>query len=457
MPLDWECRSMCFVRIFFLLFFLLVSTGSFADPNRFFAASSEDELWSTLHEQFLLSEELVCQFDQAVKQGNTVESLLQGSKEHGLLYARLQAIRELEEELQSELESRLLLSFTIEDSNSGVPGMESWLRSRAEASRKKLGIRGKTFDFSLSRILQFAKNFDQERGFGLESLSAPLVLEEYRQWREGFRRQGGRASGVSRLRNKVNSLAIGIQESWAQGLQLEPSGFNPDLQIFPSSGQNGNITGSGFPMGSWSLTFDDGPGRLTPVVLSNLKTHGLKASFFVLTGQLEKSAEIASFSRQAVQDGHDVYSHSYQHLKIPKLSESEQRHEIEDALQVFESILGFRPDLFRLPYGAGVSNSMVRASLVKSCQVHVFWNVDTLDWQDRDPASIVNRAVAQMKTLGRGVILFHDIHHQSVIASEGLMAYLNAENLKTIRLSEFVESQNGGSKWGCKPAWSKSR
>jgi peptidoglycan/xylan/chitin deacetylase (PgdA/CDA1 family) len=255
------------------------------------------------------------------------------------------------------------------------------------------------------------------------------------------------------MRSQVEDMALEIQETWQQGLVQEPARLNPDLRIFPSVGQTGNITGGGFPTGSWSLTFDDGPGSFTPTVLGNLKTHGLRASFFVLTSQLEKSSEFASYARQAVQDGHDVFSHSYQHLKIPKLSEAGQRHEIEDALLVFESILGFRPDLFRLPYGAGVNNSVVRGNLLKSCQVHVFWNVDTLDWQDRDPASIVNRAVSQMKTLGRGVILFHDIHLQSVIASERLMSYLNSENLQTIPLSEFVTRQNGGLKWGCKPAW----
>jgi peptidoglycan/xylan/chitin deacetylase (PgdA/CDA1 family) len=117
--------------------------------------------------------------------------------------------------------------------------------------------------------------------------------------------------------------------------------------------------------------------------------------------------------------------------------------------------MGFRPELFRLPYGAGVSLSSVRGNLVKSCLVHVFWNVDTLDWQDRDPDSIYNRTVTQMKTLGRGVILFHDIHRQSVIASEQVMAYLNTEGLRTITLSDYVREQNTGLKWGCKPSWSK--
>jgi peptidoglycan/xylan/chitin deacetylase (PgdA/CDA1 family) len=440
-------------RIFFIAGLIQSSPVLGGQDRHAPAELGEEELWSSLHEQFLLSEELVFQFDEAVKNGKTVESLIREGAAGDLLYARIQAVRELEEKLESELESRMLLFFSVEDSSSGGMGMEAWIRKRSEVFRQKLRIRKEAFSFSLSRVLQFAKTFDQDRGFGLESLSSPVVLEEFRKWRARFRRTGGKAGRLSQIRKQVETIALEIQESWEQGLLPEPAQLNSDLRIFPSIGQTGNITGSGFPNRSWSLTFDDGPGALTPAVLSNLKTHGLRASFFVLTSQLEKSSEFASFARQAVQDGHDVFSHSYQHLKIPKLPESDQRHEIEEALVVFESILGFRPDLFRLPYGAGVNNSVVRGNLLKSCQVHVFWNVDTLDWQDRDPASIVNRAISQMKILDRGVILFHDIHRQSVIASERLMSYLNSEGLTTIPLSEYVTGQNGGLKWGCKPGW----
>ncbi|MBU6154487.1 MAG: polysaccharide deacetylase family protein [Bdellovibrionales bacterium] len=441
-----------FVSVFFgLAFFCQVAL---AEPyeNRL-SDLPEEELWASLHEQFLLGEELAARFDEAVKKGKSVSSMTGGSLEEGLVYARLQALRGFHEELESELESRMLLIFFVEDSASTSSGMEAWVRNRSERFRKKLGIRDETYSYSMFPLLSFAKDFDRARGFGLESLSSPIVLEEYRAWRARFRRNGGKVRGISQLRAMLEDSATRIHSDWVQGLQVEPGRLNPDLKIFPSTGSEGNITGSAYPKGSWSLTFDDGPGVHTSAVLRNLKTHALRASFFVLTAQLEKSSELASFAIQAFQDGHDLYSHSYQHLQIPRLPVSLQKHEIEGALQGFESILGFRPDLFRLPYGAGVRNPVVRENLVKSCQVHVFWNVDTLDWQDRDPASIVERALGQMKTLGRGVILFHDIHWQSVVASERLMSYLNSEGLSVITLSEFVKNENGGAKWGCKPGW----
>jgi peptidoglycan/xylan/chitin deacetylase (PgdA/CDA1 family) len=442
-------------RTLFAALFVLSSAAHAGSGSRPVSGAPEDELWNSLHEQFLLGEELLHGFDEEIKKGRTLPLLISGQAGDPRLYARLQAIRILREELEEELEARVMLSFTIEDSASTGSGMETWVRKRAGKFRERAGIDKRTFEFALAPLLQYAKDLDQQRGFGLESLSSPLVLEDFRRWRERFRKRGAKVRGISALRQEVDRLASGIREGWAEGLIPEPARKNPDLKIFPSTSRAGNISGSGFPEGRWAITFDDGPGPLTPRVLDNLKTHGLRASFFVLTSQLEKDSQYAAYSRQAVQDGHDVFSHSYRHLKIPSLPLSSQKHEIEEALSVFESILGFRPDLFRLPYGAGVNIPAVRESLLRSCQVHVFWNVDTLDWQDRDPASIFDRARAQMHSLGGGVILFHDIHWQSVIASEKVMAHLQSEGLETITLSDFVNRENGGARWECKPDWSR--
>jgi peptidoglycan/xylan/chitin deacetylase (PgdA/CDA1 family) len=56
--------------------------------------------------------------------------------------------------------------------------------------------------------------------------------------------------------------------------------------------------------------------------------------------------------------------------------------------------------------------------------IHTSWNVDTLDWQDRNANSIFERTKKQVDILGRGIILFHDIHPQSVQAVKLLIPYM---------------------------------
>jgi peptidoglycan/xylan/chitin deacetylase (PgdA/CDA1 family) len=365
------------------LFFGLAALAEGADQA--LSKWSEEELWSSLHQQYLLGEEWMSRFDGSIRQGRTIPSMVLDPTKEGMLYARIQAIRQFREELESELESRMMLLFSVEHSGASGQRFQDWIHGRAEAFREKLGLPKKSFEFSLDPVIRFSRAYDEKSGDVLEGFFQNPSLQEYRKWRKWFRLRGSKAFGAGSLRKLLDQSALEIQKGWPRGLELEPGRFQSDLRIFPSMGQSGNITGSGFPEGSWSLTFDDGPGPLTPEVLRNLKTEGMRASFFVLTAQLERSGEFAAFSRQAFQDGHDVLSHSYQHLKMPRLTPAALKHEIEEALLGFESLLGFRPGLFRLPYGAGVSDPRVREGLIKSCQVHVFWNVDTLDWQDRDP------------------------------------------------------------------------
>lgn len=216
------------------------------------------------------------------------------------------------------------------------------------------------------------------------------------------------------------------KEGVKEYLNFEISGRDPQAEAVyrPDTGSKGNIVGGAFPKGVWALTYDDGPAKTTPQILDHLKTHGVKATFFVLSKQLENSV-FKAHALRAQSEGHAMASHSYTHAQIPNLGTVGREKEIQGALKVFEDVLGTKTSYFRLPYGAGVNVASVRQKIKEANLIHVFWNVDTLDWQDRDPQSILRRTVAQMKSAGnKGVILFHDIHAQSVIASELVMRHL---------------------------------
>lgn len=214
--------------------------------------------------------------------------------------------------------------------------------------------------------------------------------------------------------------------------------------IFPSAGAAGNITGRGFPKNTWSLTYDDGPGaKTTPQVLKNLKERNLKATFFMLAKQVEALPTIA---KSIVADGHDLASHSYDHAQLTKVSGAALEKQIGGSKKIIEEKLGQTLKLFRLPYGAGVSNATIRAKIAQHAMIHVFWNVDTLDWQDKNPTSILNRAVKQMSASANnsGVVLFHDIHNQSVIASTMLMDHFIKKEIKVCTIQQVVDQINQG-------------
>jgi peptidoglycan/xylan/chitin deacetylase (PgdA/CDA1 family) len=220
--------------------------------------------------------------------------------------------------------------------------------------------------------------------------------------------------------------------------------------IFPNAGAAGNITGRGFPANTWSLTYDDGPGgKTSPVVLQNLKDRNMKATFFMLAKQVEGLPNTAKSIADA---GMDIASHSYDHAQLTKVGPIALEKQIGGAKKIIETRLGKQVKLFRLPYGAGVSVASIRAKIAEHKLIHVFWNVDTLDWQDKNPTSIFNRSVKQMAASPKnnGVILFHDIHQQSVVASTMLMDYFKQQNINVCTVQAVVDQLNQGLE-NCQP------
>jgi len=82
-----------------------------------------------------------------------------------------------------------------------------------------------------------------------------------------------------------------------------------------------------------ALTFDDGPGRVTPYILDVLLKYGAKATFFCLgycidknivaqdhTGKYTSGSEIV---KRADEEGHLIAIHSYDHLALPRLTDEE--------------------------------------------------------------------------------------------------------------------------------------
>jgi peptidoglycan/xylan/chitin deacetylase (PgdA/CDA1 family) len=191
--------------------------------------------------------------------------------------------------------------------------------------------------------------------------------------------------------------------------------------VRPSPGKDGNITGNTFPTNTWALTYDDGPHeKYTLPILANLQRYGKKATFFWLAQNLEPNRAVVEKVKAA---GHALANHSYSHANLPKVSSEKLRQEIEASTQVQARFYGYRPAFFRCPYGAGLNVARIRQMIADQGMIHVFWNVDSLDWQDKNPASIHARVKKQMLAEKKGVVLFHDIQPPTLEASRLLMEY----------------------------------
>jgi peptidoglycan/xylan/chitin deacetylase (PgdA/CDA1 family) len=230
---------------------------------------------------------------------------------------------------------------------------------------------------------------------------------------------------LGKLESQRNIEFTKTIENESEKIQLQdlPQTRNPQSEkvFFPSIGPNGNVVGMVFPKGVWALTYDDGPSPVyTPSVVKNLDELGINATFFWLAQNVIQYQSVVDLVKS---NNKALANHSWSHAQLPKVSEEQLKKEINLSTEVETKAYGQPIEFFRCPYGAGNSIPRIRQKIADLGMIHVFWNVDTLDWQDKDPDSIVERAKKEMKLNGHGVVLFHDVHPQSVIASKKLVEW----------------------------------
>jgi peptidoglycan/xylan/chitin deacetylase (PgdA/CDA1 family) len=217
------------------------------------------------------------------------------------------------------------------------------------------------------------------------------------------------------------------------------------LNVFPSAGPNGNISGPSFPMGTWALTFDDGPhAAITERGVKVLREGGVKGTFFWLAQNIKRLPEVVRAVRAA---GMPLENHSWSHPNLADAKKLAEAHtsldrEITQSTAVEAEAYGGKPRFFRCPYGAGIHNAAVRELIAKEGMIHVGWNVDSLDWHDKNPASVLARVERQMALTKRGIILFHDVHPIAPIVVKELLERKKG-TARWVTIPEITDELNG--------------
>jgi peptidoglycan/xylan/chitin deacetylase (PgdA/CDA1 family) len=159
------------------------------------------------------------------------------------------------------------------------------------------------------------------------------------------------------------------------------------------------------------LSFDDGPHPTrTQQVLKTLKHHQVHALFFAIGS---KAKEYPAIIKEVLNQDNIYGSHSNTHQKLPDLSELDAKEEIRRGhLNVTRASNGEDSGFFRFPYGA--RNTNLAQYLKTSGWSSFFWNMDSLDWKYSEPLTLYNNIVSEINREQKGIILFHDVHQQTV-------------------------------------------
>ncbi|MDF2568901.1 MAG: polysaccharide deacetylase family sporulation protein PdaB [Sporomusa sp.] len=159
------------------------------------------------------------------------------------------------------------------------------------------------------------------------------------------------------------------------------------------------------------LSFDDGPEpENTPAILDILKSHGIKATFFVVGNQAEKHPDIL---RRIYQDGHAIGNHSYNHV-YRELYQSANTYvsQLRRTDEIVKKIIGVRPRISRAPGGsAGSFTKEYWENLNKLGYIEVGWNISSGDASSAKANQIMNNVAIQMENKNlwsHATVLMHD-------------------------------------------------
>jgi peptidoglycan/xylan/chitin deacetylase (PgdA/CDA1 family) len=182
------------------------------------------------------------------------------------------------------------------------------------------------------------------------------------------------------------------------------------------------------------LTFDDGPlGANTQSILDTLQRHCVKALFFSVGKMaLAQPKLIQEIDRR----GHTIGSHTWSHPRaMHLLSLEENKYEIEKGFAAVSEAVG-KPisPFFRYP---GFRDSRASVVYLSSRNISV-WGTDIIsgdaDAGGSNAARITHDVINRIHSLGKGIVLFHDIKKATAEALDGILTELDKEGYKVVQV-----------------------
>lgn len=172
-----------------------------------------------------------------------------------------------------------------------------------------------------------------------------------------------------------------------------------------------------------------------PKLLSILKEHGVKATFFFVGTWVEKFPELV---RQIAKDGHEIANHGLYHGHPTKMNRDELKKLVLENDRLLAEVTGSKPpNIFAPPYGE--FNEHVLSVVGGLGFKTIMWTVDTVDWKLPAPEVIIKR-VAE-KTKPGAIILMHPTA-PTVAALDEMIGFLKKEGYSFTTVSQIIRETN---------------
>jgi len=181
------------------------------------------------------------------------------------------------------------------------------------------------------------------------------------------------------------------------------------------------------------LTFDDGPAPgSTEAILDILKLNKIKATFFCIGREVEKYPDIV---KRIHEEGHSIGLHSFAHSYLYDFQFKFQMvADLRKNQSGIESIVGYKPKLFRPPYG--VTTPSMNLAVKKMNLNMIGWSLRSLDTVIRDQNRVIQRILKRLKP--GAILLLHDHLHSTPAMLTQLIQELKERNYEIVPLTDIL-------------------
>ena len=189
-----------------------------------------------------------------------------------------------------------------------------------------------------------------------------------------------------------------------------------------------------------AITYDDGPGAETNRLLDKLKAKNAHASFMVLAPNADQHPELL---KRMKAEGHTIGNHTKSHRQLNTLPYDQVSREIDAGNAAIKKATDQSTRWVRPPYGA--TNATVDQVTRDKGVSQALWDVDTVDWKDRNSEHVCSSAVQGARA--GSIVLMHDIHPTTVDAADCVIDGLRAKGLEPVSLDRLLRTPVAGKRY----------
>lgn len=192
-----------------------------------------------------------------------------------------------------------------------------------------------------------------------------------------------------------------------------------------------------------ALTFDDGPSNNFPYILDILKRNDTPATFFLLGKKLTEDHQV-SRALQAVEDGHQIGNHGWDHTRFTSISVAQTLEQVNMTNQIIWDKLGVTVRFVRAPHG---QIDVKRAMEVWDLEQGVAsWNLDPQDYKTGllwPPQRVLDQVKSALEgaspTTDSFIIDLHDFSDNTTAVLEEMIQVIKNAGFSLVSLNECVD------------------